>query len=175
MQESFTLVNSFILKNLTKALTLCFYTSLSLHFQFKMEENLLDTKLKRQHTETTVTNSPLSTTTTTTTAMTSVEYPLKKQKLNDSPPPQPPPETTAPFLQTLTPPPLSQDEILAKRRNKDTIRNLYEGYKRIKRCLFQKQVPSISDLDQNFLALIASSRGNRFSSFLYAVCVVKLK
>lgn len=132
------------------------------------EENLLDTtKLKRQHTETTVTNSPLSTTTTT--AMTSVEHPLKKRKLHDSPPSQSPqPETSSHFLQTLPTPPLSPDEILAKRRNKDAIRNLYEGYKRIKRCILQKQSSSMPDLDQNFLALIASSRGNRFSSFLFA-------
>ncbi|AES59339.2 putative nucleotide-binding alpha-beta plait domain, SPOC-like domain-containing protein [Medicago truncatula] len=123
------------------------------------EENLLDTtKLKRQHTETTVTNSPLSTTTTT--AMTSVEHPLKKRKLHDSPPSQSPqPETSSHFLQTLPTPPLSPDEILAKRRNKDAIRNLYEGYKRIKRCILQKQSSSMPDLDQNFLALIASSRG----------------
>ncbi|XP_004499002.1 uncharacterized protein [Cicer arietinum] len=97
--------------------------------------------------------------------MSSVEQPLKKRKLYDSSPsdsphsPPPQPESTAPFPQTLPPQPFSQDEILAKRRNKDAIRNLYECHKRIKRCLLQKHVPPTPDLDQNYLALIASSRG----------------
>ncbi|GAU27330.1 hypothetical protein TSUD_05560 [Trifolium subterraneum] len=121
-----------------------------------MENLTVDATLKRHQRETTASESesPLSSTTTTT--MSSIDQPMKKRKLHDSPLP----ETTAPFLQTLpTPPPLSQDQILAKRRNKDAIRNVHEVYKRIKRCLNQKQTPSTPDLDQSFLALIASSRG----------------
>ncbi|XP_073224892.1 uncharacterized protein [Cicer arietinum] len=97
--------------------------------------------------------------------MSSVAHPLKKRKLYDSSPsdsphsPPPQPESTAPFPQTLLPQLFSQIEILAKRRNKDAIRNLYECHKRIKRCLLQKHVPPTPDLDQNYLALIFSSRG----------------
>ncbi|KAK2452625.1 nucleic acid binding protein [Trifolium repens] len=117
-----------------------------------MENLIVDTKLKRYQRETTASESesPLSST-----AMSSIDQPMKKRKLHDSPLP----ETTTPFLQTLSTPTLSQDEILAKRRNKDAIRNVYEVYRRIKRCLLQKQAPSTPDLDQSFLALIASSRG----------------
>lgn len=125
-------------------------------------ENLHDANHKRQERELDAPELPLSSTT-----MASVEQPLKKRKLHDSPPsesphspPPQPPGTSAPILQTLPPPPLSQEEILEKRRNKDAIRNLYDGYKRIKRCLLQKQGPSTPELDHNFLALIASSRGN---------------
>ncbi|CAL5206086.1 unnamed protein product [Lathyrus oleraceus] len=124
-------------------------------------ENLDEANHKRQERELDAPESPLSSTT-----MASVEQPLKKRKFHDSPPsesphspPPQPPGTSAPILQTLPPPPLSQEEILEKRRNKDAIRNLYDGYKRIKRCLLQKQGPSTPELDHNFLALIASSRG----------------
>ncbi|KAK7321646.1 hypothetical protein VNO77_32483 [Canavalia gladiata] len=109
-------------------------------------------------------------------AMASVEQPPKKRKLYEplpeSPPSSPPPPSPSPSLpasearpptpQTLpTPstPPLSQEEILAKRRNKDEIRSVYEGYKRIKLCLLQKDAPSMSELEQSYLALITSSRG----------------
>ncbi|KAL2574742.1 hypothetical protein AAZV13_17G205200 [Glycine max] len=106
--------------------------------------------------------------------MASAEQPLKKRKLYEplpepppfSPPQPPPPESeaTPSSPQTLpTPsstPPLSQEEILAKRRNKDEIRSVYEGYKRIKRCLLRKDAPSsMSELEQSYLALITSSRG----------------
>ncbi|KAK7270866.1 hypothetical protein RJT34_26356 [Clitoria ternatea] len=109
--------------------------------------------------------------------MASVEQPLKKRKLYEplpeSPQPPPPPprssspspaasEASAPSPQTLPmlpTPPLSQEEILAKRRNKDEIRSVYGCFKRIKRCLLQKDAPSMSDLEQSYLALIASSRG----------------
>ena len=79
--------------------------------------------------------------------MASAEQPLKKRKLYEPlpepPPSSPPPESeaTPPSPQTLpTPstPSLSQEDILAKRRNKDEIRSVYEGYKRIKRCLLRK-------------------------------------
>ncbi|BAT82599.1 hypothetical protein LR48_Vigan07g265500 [Vigna angularis] len=101
-------------------------------------------------------------------AMASVEQPPKKRKLYEplpspppSLPPSPPPpatEPTPPSPQTLPPP--SQEEILAKRRNKDEIRSVYEGYKRIQRCLLQKDVPSsMADLEQSYLVLITSSRG----------------
>ncbi|XP_027330280.1 uncharacterized protein LOC113846343 isoform X2 [Abrus precatorius] len=99
--------------------------------------------------------------------MASVEQPPKKRKLYEplpksqppSPPPLSPPATDAspPSPQTLPTP--SQEEILAKRRNKDEIRSVYEGYKRIKLCLLQKDATSMSDLEQSYLALIASSRG----------------
>lgn len=47
-----------------------------------------------------------------------------------------------------------------KRRNKDEIRSVFEGYKRIKRCLLRKDAPSaMSDLEQSYFALISSSRG----------------
>ncbi|XP_061355687.1 uncharacterized protein LOC133300193 isoform X2 [Gastrolobium bilobum] len=102
--------------------------------------------------------------------MASAEQPLKKRKHYEalsesppSPPPQPPvSEASPPSPQTLpTPPtpPLSQDEILAKRRNKDEIRSVYEGYKRIKFCLFKKDGPFMFELEQSYLALITSSRG----------------
>jgi hypothetical protein len=126
-----------------------------------MENLIVDTKLKRYQRETTASESesPLSST-----AMSSIDQPMKKRKLHDSPLP----ETTTPFLQTLSTPTLSQDEILAKRRNKDAIRNVYEVYRRFKRCLLQKQAPSTPDLDQSFLALIASSRGNTFFCFFFS-------
>ncbi|WVY91764.1 hypothetical protein V8G54_037278 [Vigna mungo] len=104
-------------------------------------------------------------------AMASVEQPPKKRKLYEplpeppppSPPSPPPPATepTPPSPQTLPPP--SQEEILAKRRNKDEIRSVYEGYKRIQRCLLQKDAPSsMADLEQSYLVLITSSRGEPF-------------
>ncbi|KAG5121276.1 hypothetical protein JHK84_039616 [Glycine max] len=101
--------------------------------------------------------------------MASAEQPLKKRKLYEplpepplsSPPPES--EATPPSPQTLpTPstPSLSQEDILAKRRNKDEIRSVYEGYKRIKRCLLRKDArSSMSELEQSYLALITSSRG----------------
>ncbi|XP_020233784.1 uncharacterized protein LOC109813904 [Cajanus cajan] len=106
--------------------------------------------------------------------MASVEQPPKKRKLYEplpeSPPSVPPPppapaeasDATPPSPQALpspSTPPLSQEEILAKRRNKDEIRSVYEGYKRIKLCLLQKDAPNMSDLEQSYLALITSSRG----------------
>ncbi|XP_057422922.1 uncharacterized protein LOC130716901 isoform X2 [Lotus japonicus] len=109
--------------------------------------------------------------------MASLEQPPKKRKLYDSLPESPPPPpplphepSTPPSPQTLphspppppppSTPPLSQDEILAKRRNKDEIRTVYEVYKRIKFCLLRKDGPSaIPDLEQGYLALITSSRG----------------
>ncbi|KAL2583627.1 hypothetical protein AAZV13_14G082800 [Glycine max] len=101
--------------------------------------------------------------------MASAEQPLKKRKLYEPlpepPPSSPPPESeaTPPSPQTLpTPstPSLSQEDILAKRWNKDEIRSVYEGYKRIKRCLLRKDArSSMSELEQSYLALITSSRG----------------
>lgn len=105
-------------------------------------------------------------------AMASVEQPPKKRKLYEpllepppSSPPSPPPpatEPTPPSPQTLPPP--SQEEILAKRRNKDEIRSVFEGYKRIQRCLLNKDAPSsMVDLEKSYLALITSSRGEPLS------------
>ncbi|RDY10196.1 hypothetical protein CR513_05327, partial [Mucuna pruriens] len=105
--------------------------------------------------------------------MASVEQPPKKRKLYE-PLPQSPPSSPAPApapasasearppspqtVATPSTPPLSSEEILAKRRNKDEIRSVYEGYKRIKLRLLQKDAPSVSDLEQSYLALITSSR-----------------
>ncbi|KAJ7958249.1 nucleic acid binding [Quillaja saponaria] len=110
--------------------------------------------------------------------MTTAEQPLKKRKLYEplpeSPPPPPPPlsVTTASQLspaETLTQnqstvlppqtPPLSPDEILVKRRNKDEIRSVYECYKRIKFCVSRKDVALMPDLEQTYLSLITASRG----------------
>ncbi|KAK8646680.1 hypothetical protein V6N13_120460 [Hibiscus sabdariffa] len=92
--------------------------------------------------------------------MASSEQPLKKRRLYD-----PPPETvsqpeTSVSLPT-TPPPLSREEILSRRRNRDEIRSVYENYKRIKSfiSLKGKDARYMSELEQAYLALISFSRG----------------
>ncbi|GMI91091.1 hypothetical protein like AT1G27750 [Hibiscus trionum] len=92
--------------------------------------------------------------------MASSEQPLKKRRLFD-----PPPETvshpeTSVALPT-TPPPLSREEILSRRRNRDEIRSVYENYKKIKSCisLKGKDARYMPELEQSYLALITVSRG----------------
>ncbi|XP_039023960.1 uncharacterized protein LOC120156772 isoform X2 [Hibiscus syriacus] len=93
-------------------------------------------------------------------AMSSSEQPLKKRRLFD-----PPPETVS-LPETYvalpnTPPPLSQEEILSRRKNRDEIRSVYENYKRIKSCisLKGKDARYMPELEQSYLALISVSRG----------------
>ncbi|XP_019431859.1 PREDICTED: uncharacterized protein LOC109338964 [Lupinus angustifolius] len=105
--------------------------------------------------------------------MASGEQPPKKRRISipDSPPSSPPPPlpSEAPSSVPSSPPqtlprpptpPLTQDQILSKRRNKEEIRNVRECLKRIRFCLSKKGGPSfMSELEQNYLALIAASRG----------------
>ena len=103
--------------------------------------------------------------------MDSILQPPNKRRhymiLPESPPPPPPvaPEATPPSRssQTLTrspTPPPSSEEILAKRRNKDEIRGVFECYKRIRFCLSKKEGSFMSDLEQSYRALISASKGN---------------
>ncbi|KAF7817442.1 uncharacterized protein G2W53_031411 [Senna tora] len=109
--------------------------------------------------------------------MATAEQPPKKRRLYEPLPessPFPPPSTEAltsdpPSPKTLThphssvpppaTPPLSQEQILVKRRNKNEIRTVYDCYKRIKFGLSQKDGPFMSDLERNYLSLISASRG----------------
>ncbi|KAK4274633.1 hypothetical protein QN277_017827 [Acacia crassicarpa] len=102
--------------------------------------------------------------------MATAEQPPKKRRLYEplpeSPPPPPPSNESiasdSPSPKTLTPPstpPLSQEQINIKRRNKDEVRNVYECYKRIKFCLSQNDGASMSELEQSYLSLISASRG----------------
>lgn len=107
--------------------------------------------------------------------MASAEQPLKKRKLHEpsqptqeqtTPSPQePPPQSPHPQLQKSSftppsPPLLSQEEILRRRRSQEEIRNVYECYKRIKFCINQDDKRFMPDLEQAYLSLIsAASRG----------------
>ncbi|XP_062101204.1 uncharacterized protein LOC133807078 [Humulus lupulus] len=93
--------------------------------------------------------------------MASAEQPLKKRKLYETQSEQSsdPPTTLAQTLKDVVPP-LSQEEILKKRRNKEEIRNVYECYKRIRFCLSQKESHVLGhDIEQAYLSLISASRG----------------
>ncbi|KAJ0086786.1 hypothetical protein Patl1_08831 [Pistacia atlantica] len=93
--------------------------------------------------------------------MTSAEQPLKKRKLYNLPPepPQTVTEAESCVVPPQTPPPLSQDEIQARRRNKDEIRSVYECYKRLKTCIAQHDARHVPELEQAYLSLISASRG----------------
>ncbi|KAK8964554.1 hypothetical protein KSP40_PGU019155 [Platanthera guangdongensis] len=81
------------------------------------------------------------------------QQPVKKRKLYESP--KDPTATQRPTAAF----PLSPEDILRRRRNKEEIRNLYECYKRIKFCVFRKDPRLMADLEQAYLSLITASRG----------------
>ncbi|GMH17976.1 hypothetical protein Nepgr_019817 [Nepenthes gracilis] len=103
--------------------------------------------------------------------MASTEQPLKKRKLHEPLPleplttqPQPTTETPLPRGADVvegppTPPPLTQDEILRRRRNQEEIRNVYQSYKIIKRCASKEDPRLMAELEQAYLSLITASRG----------------
>jgi activating signal cointegrator complex subunit 2 len=94
--------------------------------------------------------------------MDAAEQPLKKRKLYEQQPEEPPPKTLDESPTTLAPPPpppLSQEEINARRRNRDEIKSVYETYKRLKFFVSQKEGRHMPDLEQSYLALITASRG----------------
>lgn len=105
--------------------------------------------------------------------MASTEQPLKKRKLYEAspppppppsqppppPPPPPPPQEGAP-PPPQTPPQLSHDEILRRRRTLDELRNVYDNFKTIKRCISSGGDPRhMPELEQAYLSLISASRG----------------
>ncbi|GLT58847.1 hypothetical protein SLA2020_317080 [Shorea laevis] len=104
-------------------------------------------------------------------AMSSAEQPLKKRKIYEPPPPDPPSEPLETLEQSessvappSTPPPsapLSQEEILMRRRNRDEIRSVYDTYKRLKSCiaLKEKDARHVPELEQAYLTLISASGG----------------
>lgn len=100
-------------------------------------------------------------------AMASAEQPLKKRKLYEpqsqsqsEPEPAPTPSQTLAHGQSvISPSPLSHEEILKKRRNRDEIRSVYDCYKRIKFCLAQNDSVLTPELEQVYLSLITASRG----------------
>ncbi|KAL9237977.1 hypothetical protein vseg_012462 [Gypsophila vaccaria] len=94
--------------------------------------------------------------------MATVEQPLKKRKLYEpcqSPPPppsQPPPPPPPPPPQQP-----SAEEINQRRRNLEEIRNVYENYKTIRRCIVSGKDPRhLTELEQAYLSLISASRGS---------------
>lgn len=93
--------------------------------------------------------------------MDTAEQPLKKRKLYDLPPESPKPVEgpQSDVVPPQTPPPLSQDEIQSRRRNKDEIRSVYECYRRLKACIAQKDARRLPELEQAYLSLITASRG----------------
>ncbi|XP_021846419.2 uncharacterized protein [Spinacia oleracea] len=101
--------------------------------------------------------------------MASTEQPLKKRKLFEAPPPpppsQPPPPPPPPPQEGFPPPPqtppqLPHEEILRRRRNQEEVRNVYENYKTIKRCMSSGSNPRhMPELEQAYLSLISASRG----------------
>lgn len=107
-------------------------------------------------------------------AMTAAEQPLKKRKLYELPPE--PPQTVAEaescVVPPQTPPPLSQDEIQARRRNKDEIRSVYDCYKRLKACIAQQDARHLPELEQAYLSLISASQGFISFNFLSLFCVL---
>lgn len=108
--------------------------------------------------------------------MASTEQPPKKRKLYEAPPPtqppppptQPPPQPPPPPPPPQTPPQLSHEEILRRRRNQDEIRNVYENYKTIKRCIASGNDPRhMPELEQAYLTLISASRGMFLGLFCF--------
>ncbi|XP_021728438.1 uncharacterized protein LOC110695519 isoform X2 [Chenopodium quinoa] len=107
--------------------------------------------------------------------MASTEQPLKKRKVYETQPPPPPPPPSQPPSPPPPPPPppqenfppppqtppqLSHEEILRRRRNQEEIRNVYENYKTIKRCISSAKDPRyMPELEQAYLSLISVSRG----------------
>ncbi|XP_043714371.1 uncharacterized protein LOC122662720 [Telopea speciosissima] len=84
--------------------------------------------------------------------MASAEQPLKKRKLYESVP-----EHQIIHQRFISP--LSQEEVIRKRRNRDEIRNLYDCYRRIRFCISQKDARLMPDFEQAYLSLITASRG----------------
>lgn len=105
--------------------------------------------------------------------MASAEQPLKKRKLYDllSEPPNSLVTSEASVVPPQTPPPLSQDEIHARRRNRDEVRSVYEWYRRLKSGLDRKDARRMPEIEQAYLSLIAASRGQlQFQFFFVYLC-----
>ncbi|XP_052203124.1 uncharacterized protein LOC127808590 [Diospyros lotus] len=95
--------------------------------------------------------------------MASVEQPLKKRKLYEPlPEPTPPPPAQPPqaLNQNFLVLPLSQEEILRRRRNREAIRSVYDAYKQIKLCVSRKDPLLMPELEQAYLSLISACRGS---------------
>ncbi|ESQ34085.1 hypothetical protein EUTSA_v10006638mg [Eutrema salsugineum] len=101
--------------------------------------------------------------------MACAEQPIKKRRLYESiPEPQPPPpQAESPptpalvssFPAPVTPPPLSQEEIQSRSRNREEIRRVHECYKRLKSYIGQRDGGRSAIIEQAYRSLISASRG----------------
>ncbi|GJM93034.1 hypothetical protein PR202_ga09551 [Eleusine coracana subsp. coracana] len=101
--------------------------------------------------------------------------PPAEQPPSTSPPPAVPPETLAAAAPSSSSPapettPLSAEEVIRKRRNREELCRVYECHRRIRSYIDSKDAALLPQLEQDYLLLISASRGSasaqRFLSLL---------